>query len=45
VPVLAHRLLPTAESQIGRRSTGDIVADIVARVPVPEDTRGRRSAL
>ncbi len=45
VPVLAHRLLPTAESQIGRRTTGDIVADIVARVPVPEDTRGRRSAV
>jgi MoxR-like ATPase len=41
VPVLAHRLLPTAESQIGRRTTEDIVADIVARVPVPED-RGRR---
>jgi MoxR-like ATPase len=45
VPVLSHRLLPTAESQIGRRSTEDIVADIVARVPVPEDSRSRRSAL
>jgi MoxR-like ATPase len=43
VPVLAHRLLPTAESQIGRRTTEDIVADIVARVPVPEEQRGRRS--
>jgi MoxR-like ATPase len=43
VPVLAHRLLPTAESQIGRRTTEDIVADIVARVPVPEEHRGRRS--
>jgi MoxR-like ATPase len=43
VPVLAHRLLPTAESQIGRRTTEDIVADIVARVPVPEGPRGRRS--
>ncbi len=43
VPVLAHRLLPTAESQIGRRTTEDIVADIVARVPVPEEpSRGRR---
>jgi MoxR-like ATPase len=42
-PVLAHRLLPTAESQIGRRTTEDIVADIVARVPVPED-RGRRAS-
>jgi MoxR-like ATPase len=45
VPVLSHRLLPTAESQIGRRTTEDIVADIVARVPVPEDSRSRRSAL
>jgi MoxR-like ATPase len=45
VPVLAHRLLPTAESQIGRRSTEEIVADIVARVPVPDDGRARRSAV
>ncbi|HEX6919714.1 MAG TPA: MoxR family ATPase [Actinomycetes bacterium] len=43
-PVLAHRLLPTAESQIGRRTTEDIVADIVARVPLPDDAR-RRSTL
>jgi MoxR-like ATPase len=45
VSVLSHRLLPTAESQIGRRATEDIVADIVARVPVPDDARPRRSAL
>jgi MoxR-like ATPase len=44
VAVLAHRLLPTAESQIGRRTTEDIVADIVARVPVPEE-RGRRGGV
>ena len=43
ISVLAHRLLPTAESQIGRRSTEDIVGDIVAAVPVPDDSRGRRS--
>ena len=43
--VLSHRLLPTAESQIGRRATDDIVADILARVPVPDDSRSRRSAL
>jgi MoxR-like ATPase len=36
VPVLAHRLLPTAETQIARRSTSQVVADIVARVPLPE---------
>ena len=34
-PVLAHRLIPTPEAQISRRTTSDILADIVARVPVP----------
>jgi len=34
-PVLAHRLLPTADAQINRRSTQQVVADLVARVPVP----------
>jgi MoxR-like ATPase len=43
VAVLAHRLLPTAESQIGRRSTDDIVTDIVASVPLPDDARTRRN--
>jgi MoxR-like ATPase len=43
--VLSHRLLPTAESQIGRRGTEDIVADILTQVPVPDDARARRSAL
>ncbi len=45
VAVLAHRLLPTAEAQIGRRATEDIVADIVAAVPLPDESRGRRSSL
>ena len=45
VAVLAHRLLPTAESQIGRRSTEDIVSDIVASVPLPDESRGRRSSV
>jgi MoxR-like ATPase len=39
VPVFAHRLLPTAEAQIGRRDAAQIVADIVARVAQP-DTDG-----
>jgi MoxR-like ATPase len=43
VPVLAHRLLPTAEAQIGRRTTESIVLDLIARVPVP-DPRGGRGA-
>ena len=34
VPVLAHRLLPTAEAQIGRRTAEQIVADLVATVPL-----------
>jgi MoxR-like ATPase len=35
VPVLAHRLLPTAEAQIGRRTPEQVVADLVARVSLP----------
>jgi MoxR-like ATPase len=38
-PVLAHRLLPTADAQISHRTTESVVADLVARVPVP-DARG-----
>jgi MoxR-like ATPase len=36
VPVLAHRLLLTPESQIARRTTGGVVADLVARIPLPD---------
>ncbi len=35
VPVLAHRLLLTAEAQIGRRSAAEVIADIVRTTPVP----------
>jgi MoxR-like ATPase len=38
-PVLAHRLLPTAEAQIARRDTELVVAEIVDRVPVPSAGR------
>jgi len=41
-PVLSHRLLPTAEAQISRRTPAAVVADIVARLPVPEP-EARRS--
>jgi MoxR-like ATPase len=37
VPVLAHRIIPTAESQLSRRTTDAVVADIVRRLPVPTD--------
>ncbi|MEU1279031.1 MoxR family ATPase [Streptomyces sp. NPDC005805] len=35
VPVLAHRLLPTAQAQLGRRTAEQVVLDIVQRTPVP----------
>ncbi|MBR7673649.1 AAA family ATPase [Streptomyces daliensis] len=35
VPVLAHRLLPTAQAQLNRRTAEQVVAEIVQRVPVP----------
>ncbi|WP_420841972.1 AAA family ATPase [Haloactinopolyspora alba] len=41
VPVLSHRLLPTAEAQIGRRDAADIVAGIVQQVPQPDPYDGR----
>ena len=42
VPVLAHRIIPTAESQLGRRTTDAVVADVVHRLPLPLD-RPQRS--
>ncbi len=44
LPVLAHRLLPSAEAQIARRPPETVVADVVARVPVPEQARRARGA-
>jgi MoxR-like ATPase len=43
--VLAHRLLPTADVQISRRTTEQVVDEIVSHVPVPDasEGRGRRS--
>jgi MoxR-like ATPase len=35
VPVLAHRVIPTAESQLGRRTTDSVIADLVHRLPLP----------
>jgi MoxR-like ATPase len=35
VPVLAHRLLLSAEAQVARRTTETVIRDIVASVPVP----------
>jgi MoxR-like ATPase len=35
VPVLAHRLLPTAQAQLSRRTAEQVVDEILQRVPVP----------
>ncbi|MFG2331152.1 AAA family ATPase [Streptomyces sp. NPDC048604] len=35
-PVLAHRLLPTAQAQLNRRSAEQVVLDILQRTPVPQ---------
>ncbi|MEV0394335.1 AAA family ATPase [Polymorphospora rubra] len=39
VPVLAHRIMPTADAQLARRTTDAIVADLVHRLPLPHDRR------
>ncbi len=42
-PVLSHRLLPSAEAQVNRRSPEAVVADLVERLPLPGDApAGRR---
>lgn len=38
-PVLAHRLLPSAEAAVGGRAVSDILEGIAAQVPVPEHHR------
>jgi MoxR-like ATPase len=45
VAVLSHRLLPTAETQISRRTTEQVVQGLLASVPVPTlgSTHSRRS--
>jgi MoxR-like ATPase len=35
IPVLAHRIIPTGETQLARRSTADVLRDLVRRIPVP----------
>jgi MoxR-like ATPase len=39
--VLAHRLLPTAQAQLGRRSAEQVVLEIVQNTPVPTSDGGR----
>jgi MoxR-like ATPase len=42
VPVLAHRLIPTAEAQVSRRAAEDVVADLVERLSLPEPASAAR---
>ncbi|MEU3457981.1 MoxR family ATPase [Micromonospora sp. NPDC006766] len=39
VPVLAHRIIPTADAQLARRTTDAIVAELVHRLPLPNDRK------
>ncbi|MDW5323070.1 MoxR family ATPase [Plantactinospora sp. KLBMP9567] len=37
VPVLAHRIISTADAQLARRTTDAIVSDLVHRLPLPHE--------
>jgi MoxR-like ATPase len=39
VPVLAHRIIPTGDTQLARKSTADVLHDLMRRVPVPASGR------
>ncbi len=39
VAVLAHRIIPTGETQLARKSTADVLHDLMRRVPVPSANR------
>jgi MoxR-like ATPase len=38
--VLAHRLLPTAQAQLNRRTPEQVVTEILQRVPLPDPSAG-----
>ena len=42
VSVLAHRLLPTAEAQVARRSPEAVVRNLVERTSLPNAATSRR---
>jgi MoxR-like ATPase len=42
--VLAHRLLPTAQAQLNRRTPEQVVAEIVQRVPLPDPSAPNSAA-
>ena len=38
-PILAHRMISSAQTQVARRTTADILHEIVSRVPIPSSAR------
>jgi MoxR-like ATPase len=38
-PVLAHRMIPSGETQMARRTSADVLREIVSRVPLPSSAR------
>jgi len=38
-PVLAHRMISSAQAQVARRTSADILHEIVSRVPLPSSAR------
>jgi MoxR-like ATPase len=38
-PVLAHRMIPSGETQVARRSCADVIQEIVERVSIPAPVR------
>jgi len=40
VPVLAHRLLPSADAQLARRAPADVLTGLLATVPLPRARPG-----
>jgi MoxR-like ATPase len=43
VPVLAHRIVLTPESELHGRTPGQVIAEVLASVPVPRAATGARS--
>ncbi|WP_346539255.1 MoxR family ATPase [Micromonospora sp. DPT] len=39
VPVLAHRIIPTADAQLARRTTDAIVSELVHRLALPQERK------
>jgi MoxR-like ATPase len=38
-PVLAHRVIPAGETRVARRTSADVLHEIVRRVPIPPSAR------